>query len=78
MLGSPSVMRDDDISIPFPEIKSGDESQNAFAIHAILSSHLGKILDGELHDLYCVNVYLSRRSQPSMEYTIISGVSFLK
>ncbi|KAF5615503.1 transcription activator [Fusarium sp. NRRL 25303] len=45
MLGSPSVMRDDDISIPFPEIKSGDESQNAFAIHAILSSHLGKILD---------------------------------
>lgn len=48
MLGSPSVMRDDDISIPFPEIKPGDESQNAFAIHAILSSHLGKILDGEL------------------------------
>ncbi|VTT59780.1 unnamed protein product [Fusarium fujikuroi] len=45
MLGSPSVMRDDDISIPFPEIKPGDESQNAFAIHAILSSHLGKILD---------------------------------
>ncbi|KAG5759243.1 hypothetical protein H9Q72_012631 [Fusarium xylarioides] len=44
MLGSPSVMRDD-ISIPFPEIKPGDESQNAFAIHAILSSHLGKILD---------------------------------
>ncbi|KAF4344519.1 positive activator of transcription [Fusarium beomiforme] len=45
MLGSPSVMRDDDISIPFPEITPGDESQNAFAIHAILSSHLGKILD---------------------------------
>ncbi|RBQ81706.1 hypothetical protein FVER14953_04273 [Fusarium verticillioides] len=45
MLGSPSVMRDDDISIPFPEIKPGDESKNAFAIHAILSSHLGKILD---------------------------------
>ncbi|KAM0343481.1 hypothetical protein ACHAPU_008512 [Fusarium lateritium] len=45
MLGSPSVMRDEDISIPFPAIKLGDESQNAFAIHAILSSHLGKILD---------------------------------
>ncbi|RFN49243.1 hypothetical protein FIE12Z_6464 [Fusarium flagelliforme] len=45
MLGSPSVMREDDISIPFPELNSGDESQNAFAIHAILSSHLGKILD---------------------------------
>ncbi|KAF4998329.1 hypothetical protein FGRMN_3209 [Fusarium graminum] len=45
MLGSPSVMRDGDISIPFPAIKPADESQNAFAIHAILSSHLGKILD---------------------------------
>lgn len=47
MLGSPSVMRDEDISIPFPAIKPGDESQNAFAIHTILSSHLGKILDGK-------------------------------
>ncbi|KAJ4270545.1 hypothetical protein NW762_002233 [Fusarium torreyae] len=45
MLGSPSVMRDDDVSIPSPVINQGDESQNAFAIHAILSSHLGKILD---------------------------------
>ncbi|RBR23176.1 uncharacterized protein FIESC28_04031 [Fusarium coffeatum] len=45
MLGSPSVMREDDVSIPFPELNPGDESQNAFAIHAILSSHLGKILD---------------------------------
>jgi hypothetical protein len=78
MLGSPSVMRDDDISIPFPGIKPVDESQNAFAIHAILSSHLGKILDGELHGLYRVNGRLSRCSQPSMECTINSGISFLK
>ncbi|WZH41477.1 fungal-specific transcription factor domain-containing protein [Fusarium acuminatum] len=55
MLGSPSVMRDEDISIPFPAIKPGDESQNAFAIHAILSSHLGKILDViyGVHDQQC-------------------------
>lgn len=46
MLGSPSIMRDEDISIPFPEIRKGDEAQNTYAIHAILSSHLGKILDG--------------------------------
>lgn len=45
LLGNPSVMRDEDISIPMPAIKQGDESQNAFAIHAALSSHLGKILD---------------------------------
>ncbi|KAL6416067.1 hypothetical protein AUP68_00278 [Ilyonectria robusta] len=45
MLGSSLVMRDEDISIPFPDIKKGDNSQNVFAIHARLSSHLGKILD---------------------------------
>ncbi|KAF5716750.1 BRT1 down-regulated by mating factor B [Fusarium mundagurra] len=45
MLGSPSVMRDEDISIPFPEINPGDESQNALVVRAILFSHLGKILD---------------------------------
>ncbi|RMJ16260.1 hypothetical protein CDV36_004088 [Fusarium kuroshium] len=45
MLGSPSVMRDDDISIPFPDIREGDDAQNAFAIHVGISSHLGKILD---------------------------------
>ncbi|WAO90164.1 Zn(2)-C6 fungal-type domain-containing protein [Fusarium falciforme] len=45
MLGSPSIMRDEDISIPFPEIRKGDEAQNTYAIHATLSSHLGKILD---------------------------------
>ncbi|KAL2692350.1 hypothetical protein Neosp_002756 [[Neocosmospora] mangrovei] len=48
MLGSPSVMRDDDISIPFPDIKEGNDAQNAFAIHVRISSHLGKILDGML------------------------------
>ncbi|KAF4987970.1 hypothetical protein FDECE_15233 [Fusarium decemcellulare] len=45
MLGSPSIMRDNDISIPFPALKEESEAQNAFAIHAMLSSHLGKILD---------------------------------
>ncbi|KAL6352660.1 hypothetical protein LRP88_13129 [Fusarium phalaenopsidis] len=45
MLGSPSGMRDEDISIPFPDIKEGDDAQNAFAIHVRISSHLGKILD---------------------------------
>ncbi|RSL49382.1 hypothetical protein CEP53_009165 [Fusarium sp. AF-6] len=45
MLGSPSVMRDDDVSIPFPDIREGDDAQNAFAIHVRISSHLGKILD---------------------------------
>ncbi|KAI8724101.1 Zn(2)-C6 fungal-type domain-containing protein [Fusarium sp. LHS14.1] len=45
MLGSPSVMRDDDISIPFPDIKEENDAQNAFAIHVRISSHLGKILD---------------------------------
>lgn len=51
MLGSPSVMRDDDISIPFPDIKEGDDAQNTFAIHVRISSHLGKILDGTLEFL---------------------------
>ncbi|KAM0420771.1 hypothetical protein ACHAPT_011432 [Fusarium lateritium] len=46
MLGSPSLMRDDEISIPFPDTRGGDEAQNVFAIHARISSHLGKILDG--------------------------------
>ncbi|KAK2598269.1 hypothetical protein N8I77_011693 [Diaporthe amygdali] len=45
MLGSTLLMRDEDISVPFPEIKEGDECQNTFAIHVTLSSHLGKILD---------------------------------
>ncbi|KAK1518620.1 uncharacterized protein CCOS01_11440 [Colletotrichum costaricense] len=45
MLGSTMVVRDDDISIPFPETKAGDEVQNIFAIHVTLSSHLGRILD---------------------------------
>ncbi|KAH7235371.1 hypothetical protein BKA59DRAFT_458937 [Fusarium tricinctum] len=45
LLGSPSIMRDEDISIPMPVIKVGDESQNSFAIHVALSSHLAKILD---------------------------------
>lgn len=46
MLGSILLMRDEDISVPFPKIREGDECQNAFAIHVTLSSHLGKILDG--------------------------------
>ncbi|KAK0367930.1 hypothetical protein CLIM01_14717 [Colletotrichum limetticola] len=45
MLGSTMVVRDDDISIPFPKTKAGDEVQNIFAIHVTLSSHLGRILD---------------------------------
>lgn len=45
LLGSPSIMRDEDVSIPMPAIKVGDESQNAFAIHAALCSHMGRILD---------------------------------
>ncbi|KAM6532860.1 hypothetical protein FALCPG4_005906 [Fusarium falciforme] len=45
MLGSPSVMRDDDISIPFPDAKEEDDAQNVFAIHVRISSYLGKILD---------------------------------
>lgn len=47
LLGSPSIMRDEDISIPMPAIEVGDDSQNAFAIHVALSSHLGRILDGK-------------------------------
>ncbi|KAH7176872.1 hypothetical protein EDB81DRAFT_773708 [Dactylonectria macrodidyma] len=45
MLGSTLIIRDDDISIPFPTTKEGDEVQNVFATHVTLSSHLGKILD---------------------------------
>ncbi|SCN65697.1 related to positive activator of transcription [Fusarium fujikuroi] len=45
MLGSTLLMRDEDISIPFPKIREGDECQNTFSIHVTLSSHLGKILD---------------------------------
>lgn len=48
MLGSTMVVRDEDVSIPFPLTKAGDEVQNVFAIHVTLSSHLGKILDGML------------------------------
>lgn len=47
MLGSTYLLRDEDISIPFPESSQGDICQNTFAIHVTLSSHLGKILDGE-------------------------------
>lgn len=46
MLGSTLLLRDEDISIPLPEIRQGEDCQNTFAIHVILSSHLGKILDG--------------------------------
>ncbi|CAI6090793.1 unnamed protein product [Clonostachys chloroleuca] len=45
LLGSPSVMRDEDITIPVPSIQKGHESQNVISIHVALSSHLGKILD---------------------------------
>ncbi|VUC27704.1 unnamed protein product [Clonostachys rosea] len=45
LLGSPSVMRDEDITIPVPSIQEGHESQNVVSIHIALSSHLGKILD---------------------------------
>ncbi|KAJ4253777.1 hypothetical protein NW762_010171 [Fusarium torreyae] len=45
MLGSTLLLRDEDISVPFPEIRQEDDCQNTFAIHVILSSHLGKILD---------------------------------
>jgi hypothetical protein len=78
MLGSPSVMRDEDISIPFPAIKPGDESQNAFAIHAILSSHLGKILDGEFLPLLTRIMPYLTRLQSSMESTINNVIFLLK
>lgn len=78
MLGSPSVMRDEDISIPFPAIKPGDESQNAFAIHAILSSHLGKILDGRSSPLLARFVPYLTYLQSSMESTINNAIFLLK
>lgn len=47
LLGTPSVMRDDDVCMAVPRMGAADFGmQRKFAIHIALSSQLGKILDG--------------------------------
>lgn len=70
MLGNTLIMRDEDISIPFPMVKAGDEVQNTFAIHVTLSSHLGKILDGNV----TIDVLNTNRNGSTNIMAVIYGV----
>lgn len=49
LMGVPSLIHDEDVSLPMPDISSENAAESTFGFHAKLSSHLGQVLKGKYY-----------------------------